>query len=369
MKTFQCSACGAGIFFENTHCMQCGAALGYVPPARQMAAFLPPEPDGLWPVSGDASEAVAGGTWRPCENYRTAQVCNWMVAADDPQPLCACCRQTEVIPGLDRLANREAWAALEGAKRRLCYTLDSLALERPGLAEDPEHGLRFHFLEEVGPDDQVLTGHDSGLITLNIAEADDAEREARRTAMGEPYRTLLGHFRHETGHFYWDRLIADGPWLDECRALFGDDSANYGEALQRHYRDGPPADWASRYISCYASCHPWEDWAETWAHYLHLIDGLDTARHWQARLARGDGLPAGLEQSAGEGAPFREQLLRDWLPLSRFLNSMNRSLGQHDGYPFVLPNAVLDKLEFVHRVVGSAAGTHWSMWPPAAGPI
>ena len=366
MKTFQCSACGAGVFFDNTHCVQCGATLAYVAAARQMAAFEPNLAGGFWPVLGSPAQAIRQGKWRPCENYRTARICNWMVAVDDPQPLCACCRQTEVIPGLVRQGNREAWAALEAAKRRLCYTLDSLALDRPGLAEDPVHGLRFHFLEEVGPDDEVLTGHDSGLIVLNIAEADDAEREARRTAMGEPYRTLLGHFRHETGHFYWDRLVAGGPWLEACRAMFGEETVNYGESLQWHYQNGPPADWATRYISAYASCHPWEDWAETWAHYLHLIDGLETARHWQAELARGEGLPAGSEAPAGATQPFREQLLRDWLPLSRFLNSVNRSLGQRDGYPFVLPDAVLDKLEFVHRVVGSAAGKPWPMWPPAA---
>jgi len=59
----------------------------------------------------------------------------------------------------------------------------------------------------------VLTSHCNGLITLNIAEADDAERERRRVKFHEPYRTLLGHLRHEVAHYYWDRLIANSKWL------------------------------------------------------------------------------------------------------------------------------------------------------------
>jgi hypothetical protein len=163
-----------------------------------MAAFETPQADGVWRAAGVEGTDL----WRPCRNYTLENVCNWMVPESDAQPLCASCRHTETIPALDKPANRTSWALLEAAKRRLFYTLDKLGLARPGVAENPVHGLRFHFLEEVDAADRVLTGHDSGLVTVNIAEADDAEREARRNAMGEPYRTLLGHFRHEVGHFY-----------------------------------------------------------------------------------------------------------------------------------------------------------------------
>lgn len=276
MRTFQCTACGQAVFFENTQCGRCGSVLRYLSEVPAMAAFDVSQQDGSWRPAG----MEGARRWRPCRNYVQENVCNWMVAEDDPHPLCASCRQSEIIPALDKPENRRFWALLETAKRRLFYTLDILGLARPGVAEDPVHGLRFHFLEEVDPSEQVLTGHDSGLVTLNVAEADDAEREARRTAMNEPYRTLLGHFRHEVGHFYWDRLIAVGPWLAHFRNLFGDESVAYGPALADHYRDGPPSDWQSRFISAYAASHPWEDWAETWAHYLHVMDALETADDW-----------------------------------------------------------------------------------------
>ena len=358
MKTFSCTHCGHRVFFENTVCTACGATLGYIPALGAMAAFEV-APDGVW-----RSDGVAGA-WRPCRNYRDAQVCNWMLAADDPEALCSCCRHTEVIPDLTRPDNHRYWALLEAAKRRLCHGLDALGLARPGPADDPERGLRFHFLETLDPASQVLTGHDSGLVTLNVAEADDAEREARRSAMGEPYRTLLGHFRHESGHFYWDRLVADGPWLAGFRAHFGDERADYAAALQQHYAAGPADDWPQRFVSAYASAHPWEDWAETWAHYLHVVDALDTAAHWGLHLAGGPDTPAGDDPGAPAAPDFRARLVHGWLPLSRFLNSMNRSLGQADSYPFVLPDPVLAKLAFIHALVGAAAGLPWTHWPPS----
>ena len=94
-----------------------------------------------------------------------------------------------------------------------------------------------------------MTGHENGIITIALAEADGFERERRRLEMGEPYCTLLGHFRHEVGHHFWDLLVRDGGQLQACRALFGDDSEDYQAALQRHYRDGPVPDWQQRYVS------------------------------------------------------------------------------------------------------------------------
>ncbi|WP_153163247.1 putative zinc-binding metallopeptidase [Zoogloea sp. 1C4] len=359
MKTFRCSQCDQPVYFENTACAACGVALGYLPSEAAMAAFEA-APEGPWKALGKR----VTGKWKPCANYTGPQVCNWMVPADDPADLCSCCRQTEVIPTLEKPDNRLYWARLEAAKRRLYYALDTLGLDRPGLAEDPERGLRFQFLEAVEGGDPVLTGHDSGCITVNIAEADDAEREARRTAMGEPYRSLLGHFRHEIGHYYWDALVAQGGWLEPYRALFGDERADYAQALETHYRDGSRPDWPAHFISAYAASHPWEDWAETWAHYLHVVDALDTADHWGLHLDGSAEGPAAADPGESFGKPFRERLTFAWLPLSRFLNSMSRSLGHGDVYPFVLPDPVLDKLAFVDEVVRSANGLAWRDWPP-----
>ena len=168
------------------------------------------------------------------------------------------------------------WRDLEAAKHRLIFTLIKLDLPMPTRRENPEEGLAFDFLVEEGST-KVLTGHDEGLVTLNASEADAASRVKLREEMGEVYRTLLGHFRHEIGHYFWDRLVRDGSMLDECRALFGDDRADYQASLEKHYKSGPPADWREHYVSAYATMHPWEDFAETFAHYLHILDALDTA--------------------------------------------------------------------------------------------
>lgn len=360
MKTFTCSQCGHHVYFENALCEACGASLGYLPGPQTMAAFERHD-DGPWVRIGEG-----GGVWRPCQNYRDENVCNWMVPADDPQDLCECCRLSEVIPSIDEPEKRGAWARMEAAKRRLVHSLDVLGLAHPGLLENPEHGLRFRFLASLPGEPPVLTGHDEGCITINIAEADDAEREARRVAMGEPYRSLLGHFRHEIGHYYWDALVAGGGWLPGFRQLFGDETADYADALEQHYANGAPTDWARHYISAYASSHPWEDWAETWAHYLHVIDALDTAHNWGLHLNGAAEAPAGADPALTHGQPLRARLVNGWLPLSRFLNSMSRSLGHKDSYPFVLPDPVIDKLVFVDEVVRSAAGMPWTDWPPAA---
>lgn len=351
MKLLQCAHCQQRVFFENLHCENCASALGFVPDEMCMGAFEV-QADGRWQRLG----APQGAAQRPCSNYTAEQVCNWTVSEDDPNPYCLSCRTTQIIPALANAQNRHYWFLLEQAKRRLFYTLIDLRLPIRSKAEDPAQGLSFQFLEEVDPARKVLTGHDDGLITLNIAEANDAHRESARSSMHEPYRTLLGHFRHESGHYYWDRLIADSPWLDEYRALFGDERADYAEALKTHY-NGPPADWPQRFVSAYASAHPWEDWAECWAHYLHVVDGLETASAWGLRL----------DQAVLDAAPVRARpvdtaaeslfapLIEQWLPVSQLVNAMNRSLGTNDSYPFVLPPPVVEKLEFIHRVVAAAA--------------
>lgn len=353
MRTLSCGRCGQRAFFENTSCESCGAQLGFVPAELAFAAFEISE-GGVW--ERVAAEGAACVAQRPCRNYAVEQVCNWTVPADSTDALCLCCETTQIIPALSQPENRLYWLLLERAKRRLFFGLLRLGLPIQSKRIDPENGLSFRFLEDLAASEKVLTGHDAGIITLNIDEADDARREQQRLHLHEPYRTLLGHFRHEIGHYYWGRLIEGSPWLDEFRALFGDERAGYGEALEAHYAT-PLPDWQGSFISSYASSHPWEDWAECWAHYLHIQDGLETAAAWgltmtnatpQQPLLEVRGLTSNLES-------LHTALVEQWLPISQFVNAMNRSLGTRDSYPFVLPDPVLCKLEFIHKVI-SAAG-------------
>jgi hypothetical protein len=202
----------------------------------------------------------------------------------------------------------------------------------------------------------VVTGHNRGLITINVAEANPARREEAREQMREPYRTLLGHFRHESGHYYFDRLIAGTHWLAPFRSLFGDEQQDYAACLDRHYENGPPADWNGSFVSSYASAHPWEDWAETWTHYLHMFDTLDTA-HACGMMLRPH--KPGEPKLDIETRPLTEEsfdeLMRDWFALTYVLNSLNRSVGMPDAYPFTLSTPVLRKLRFVHDVVRERA--------------
>jgi hypothetical protein len=409
MKTFHCNRCSQLVFFENVRCERCEARLGYVPELGEISAFEPVE-QGQQQAQSEQSQsqsqgqgqgqgqgqprspelqdqpgqqtqstqpleraaqppqpAVAPELWRSlhpdaqgrlyrmCDNYALENVCNWMVAADDPHSLCVSCELTTVIPNLAPPENRMFWYRLEAAKRRLLYTLAALKLPIEPMQADSDGGVAFEFLEDSPGGKRVLTGHDNGRITLNIAEADDAQREQARTQMHEPYRTLLGHFRHEIGHYYFDRLVADTQWTEPFRTLFGDEREDYGEALERHYREGPPPDWSQTFISAYATTHPWEDWAETWAHYLHMIDTLDTAMSCGLALVPDDPRePTLTDNTPVEDAGF-DSLLKRWFPLTYVLNSLNRSLGMPDGYPFTLAPKVADKLRFVHRVVSAGA--------------
>ena len=192
------------------------------------------------------------------------------------------------------------------------------------------------------------------MITINVAEADDAEREKRRHLMHEPYRTILGHFRHEIGHYYWDILIKDSRWIDEYRRLFGDERQDYDRAIKRHHGEGAPADWPSSFVSAYASCHSWEDWAETWAHYLHIADTLETAVECGLSLTpKRKGEPAMKPDIAldGERPTSFDQIIGRWFPLTYVLNNLNRGMGLPDAYPFVLSAPSIEKLRFVHEVV------------------
>jgi hypothetical protein len=353
MKVFHCDHCRQLVFFENVHCLGCEHTLAYLPDLGVVGSLDAAGP-GLWK---SPLKRARGRKYRLCANYGGENVCNWAVPAKDENPLCRSCRLTRMIPDLSQPGHREAWYRLEVAKRRLVYTLLGLDLPLQNRFEDPERGLAFEFLADPplgGP--PVLTGHANGVITLNVAEADDAERERRRLAMREPYRTLVGHFRHESGHYYWDRLVRDdAKLLDAFRTLFGDEREDYAAALQRHYEEGAPGDWSERFISGYATSHPWEDWAESWAHYLHMVDALEMAAASGVSLQppRG-GEPVLRAKAPRPAAGSLDALLADWYPLTYLLNNLNRGLGQPDAYPFVLNAPVVEKLRFVHETIGAA---------------
>lgn len=351
MKVFHCDHCDHLLFFENTRCLRCDHVVAYLPDLGVVGS-LEAVGDGTWTSPIARAE---GKPYRLCENYTTQQVCNWAIAAGDPHQLCVSCRLTRVIPDLTNDANRPAWYRLEVAKRRLVYTLMVLGLSVESRDDDPDRGLAFEFLADQ-PAQQVLTGHLSGIITINIVEADDAEREKRRVSLNEPFRTLAGHFRHESAHYYWDRLVGSGPALDGFRQHFGDERADYGSALQAYYANGPAADWGERHVSAYASAHPFEDWAETWAHYLHMIDTLETAAAcgFSLRPRRKDEPSMPTLPSAAfvvsRQLPF-DRLIDGWFPLTYALNNMTRGLGLADAYPFVLSPTAVEKLRFIHDLV------------------
>lgn len=352
MRLSTCDSCGQLVYFENISCTRCGAVLGFNTDILEMQSFSP-APDGLLtPMGGEQSIK-----YRYCANGVTHNVCNWVVKADGPSEFCVACQLNRTIPDLNVANNRQLWANIEAEKRRLIYSLLVLGLplaqSKPGAPQ-----LAFDFLGESASDDDqthpVLTGHDDGLITININEADPSIREKMRVDMAEPYRTLLGHFRHESGHYYWDVLVRDTRWLEPVRALFGDDTLDYGEALAAHYQKGAGADWQMHYVSAYASSHPWEDWAETWAHYLHIIDTLETAQGFgltvSPQIADNKGLKSNVKINPYNSKEF-STVIQHWLPLMYALNSLNRSVGHQHAYPFILAEPVIQKLDLVHRIV------------------
>jgi hypothetical protein len=350
MKIFDCDACRALVFFENVTCLSCGHALDFLPDIMDMAA-LEPEGQGAW---RSLATPARGGHYRACANGQNYAVCNWFIPVGEAHELCAACRLNSVVPDDTHVDNHARWHRAEIAKRRLIYTLLRLGLPTEGKSGASFLPLRFRFLADVPGSPPVLTGHEGGFITLNIAEADDMERETRRVQLFEPQRTLVGHFRHESGHYYWDALIANSPALDDFRTLFGDERADYAQALQRYYAEGPAADWATRCISAYASAHPWEDWAETWAHYLHMVDSLETAAGFGLSLRPRH--PSAGTTSAEQGLAMEakaafDTMLENWFPLTHVFNSINRGLGLPDLYPFVLSPAVVQKLRFIHNVI------------------
>jgi hypothetical protein len=350
MKVFYCDGCASPVFFENVKCLKCGHALGFLPALGDLCALEPAE-DGTWRALtfGQSDER-----YHQCSNGKEYQVCNWMVSVKGPRRFCTSCELNEVIPDLSTPGNVERWYKLEIAKRRIVYTILRLGLPLNGMPGENRPALRFRFIGDTPGGPPVWSGHLNGVITINIAEADDAERERRRVTLREPYRTLVGHLRHEVAHYYWDRLILKSKWHVHFRKLFGDEASDYAAALKKYYDQGVPTDWQSRRVSSYASAHPWEDWAETWAHYFHIVDTVETAATFGVKLEpkhpAASTMTSHPERAARVGSHF-DEILENWFPLTHALNSLNRGMGLPDLYPFALSPAVIEKLQFIHQVV------------------
>jgi hypothetical protein len=336
MRDFICPKCGQHLTFENSVCLSCRSPLGFS--LQDMSLLVI--------ASGDESAQagfVDADKYQLCANLHLAE-CNWLVEKSPVRKLCRSCALTRTRPTDIDAKALTAFADAERAKRRLIAELFELKLPIIGRDEDPDYGLAFDLLSSG--QEKVFTGHQNGIITLDLAEGDDVHREQLRIAMDEPYRTLLGHFRHEIGHYYFYQLVSTSPDYDKrFRKLFGDPDAEYQEALDRHYKEGAPPGWRDDFVSSYATMHPAEDWAETFAHYLHVRDTLDTAAAFSFAPAA-----ATFERRVLGPSGF-DQIIDMWLPLSWALNMINRSMGKEDVYPFVLPVKVLDKMRFIHTVV------------------
>ncbi|MCV7434122.1 zinc-binding metallopeptidase family protein [Mycolicibacterium bacteremicum] len=336
MRDFNCPNCGQRLAFENSKCLSCGSALGFSLDDMALLVIASSE-------ESDHAGAVDEKTYELCANLYAAE-CNWLVRVGDGDGLCASCSLTRTRPADTDTAAMAAFAAAERSKRRLIAELTELKLPVVSREEDPEYGLAFDLLSSEF--EKVFTGHANGVITLDLAEGDDVHREQLRVSMEEPYRTLLGHFRHEIGHYYFYRLVSPMPeYLEQFNELFGDPDLDYQVALDRHYSEGAPEGWKEEFVSSYATMHPAEDWAETFAHYLHIRDTLDTSAAFG--LA-----PAGATFDRRVLGPSGfDTIIEMWLPLTWALNMVNRSMGRDDLYPFVLPPAVLEKMRFIHTVI------------------
>ena len=337
MRLFSCPSCKLAVFFSNVKCERCSVELGYDPATHKIV--------------------VVDTSYKHCANH-PHQVCNWLLPVDAPEPLCRACRHNQVIPDLSIPEHLPLWRRMEEAKHRLLYTVLRLRLPLFDRTERPDDGLGFQFLAADDPKMQVTTGHAGGLITIALIEANDAEREQRRAKLREPYRTLLGHFRHELGHWYGGLLIEDTPARTGFVELFGDPDLDYGQALARHYASGPEPAWRDSLISAYAGAHPWEDFAETWAHYFHLVDTIETGSSYRItltpRVDHDEILSTSLDFDVYDPTLPMQTLTDAWVALSSALNSFNRSMGLADAYPFVLSPKVYAKLGFIHGLVHRA---------------
>ncbi len=344
MKIFQCGYCQHPLFFESYECENCGHLSGFRDTDRMMLTF-DPDPDTL--VSD--REQIH---YKYCKNHEY-EVCNWLLEKSDPEELCNACQLNRTIPNLSDQQNFVKWQYLEIAKHRLIYQLQKMGLPLPNKMDNEEDGLCFDFIAKQN-DPEIMTGHANGIITILLREADSVIREQTRLDLREPYRTLIGHLRHEVGHYFWNRLIyIDQDNLQAFRSIFGNEEVDYSESLNTYYQNGAPFDWRSRFISKYATAHPWEDWAETWAHYLHLMDMVETSHFFGLKVN-----PTHLHQEMYSMKTVDPYTINDFktivqsaIPLSFAVNSINRAMGLADVYPFEVNDHIINKMSFIHDLV------------------
>ncbi|KJD35014.1 hypothetical protein PW52_13030 [Tamlana sedimentorum] len=333
MKIFSCPKCKSDLFFENSSCVKCHEKVGYN-------------------AISDAFESTRlNRNLKFCENKKYA-VCNWLLPKTDNSKFCKACALNRKVPHANDIENFNKWKKLEIAKHRLIYQLIKLKLPLVPKLDDDE-GIAFDFLSKDNKENK-LTGHSNGVVTILLTEADAVAREQNRVEMNERYRTLLGHFRHEIGHYYWMYFFNNNSSsLNAFRSFFNDERQDYGKALQTYYNNGAPKNWNLNYISKYATSHPWEDWAETWAHYLHIMDTLETGNQTGIAFTR-------------EKTDFNEEpvfkcsnpylisdfniIFKESTTLTSAVNSLNRSMGLPDVYPFIVPQPVFKKLNFIHSL-------------------
>lgn len=344
MKIFECDHCANPIFFENNRCEKCGYLTGYSPIDQDILSFDP----AFFPMVSQ----IDGKLFRYCAN-KEFDVCNWLVPVEKEEKFCRACELNQTIPNLSDHKNFQKWQKLEIAKHRLIYQLDRLNLPYFSKLKNRDQGVCFDFLSR-SPSHNRMTGHANGVITILLEEADSVHLEKMKSELSEPYRTLIGHFRHEVGHYFWDLLIAKEPEnLQNFRCIFGDERIDYGQALVTYYQSKSGVNWKDNYITQYASSHPWEDWAETWAHYLHIMDMAETAYSF------GITIKPKLNEVSLQGEihfdPYVttdfNQIFNAWFPISFAINSLNRSMGIADAYPFVINGAVIKKMKFIHRLL------------------
>jgi hypothetical protein len=364
MRTYPC-LCGNLLFYDNSHCLACNREVGYCPACQNLVALLTDNNGAITCGNPECGAALV-----KCANYVEHQVCNRCIAlpVTEPAGLCDCCRFNQTIPDLTVPGNLQKWYRLESAKRRLFYDLNLLGLPYGTTADGIKPELSFDFKADVIPKanlwrnlaatERVYTGHANGNITINLREADEVEREKLRVDLGESKRTLIGHFRHEVGHFYWDVLVK-GRREEECIQVFGDhNNPTYSDALERYYKEGPLADWDQSYISAYSTMHPWEDFAETWAVYLSMVGALDTAWHM------------GLGSTFDPQTCNLEGMIKRYQQVGVALNEMNRSMGLLDLVPEIIVPPVVVKLQFIHDLVAQGRAENGAIHPelPAAAP-
>ena len=343
MQRFTCD-CGNVLFFGSSKCLKCGGAVGYDPVGGAMVRLRP------------------DGKMKRCENGVKHGVCNWTLPADAKETLCMACTMNRTIPDLSTARNLMLWGRMEMAKRRLIYTMLRLGITLPSKIVNPKTGLAFDIVSTLS-NPTVTTGHLNGVITVNLEEADDTYRQINRQQLGENSRTLLGHFRHESAHYLWQRYLSESPWDNPLRLAFrerfGDEWLDYAAALNAHYQRGAIAGWEQQFITAYAASHPWEDWAETWAHYLQIVDGLETCESLGIHVknialplvmlpGEAGTLPAMLPQDGNADGEFLAWLQR-WMCLSTVLNEIAHSMGEQALYPFVISVRVAQKLRLAHH--------------------